>query len=78
MTFKVIDNNLVECTDENDSYMLTLEEARKLGFKVFTYEGKPITIAAFANIIRRNASTINDIISKYNYTTGEEVIAYYD
>ena len=45
--------------------------------KLLTYQGKSITYTEFAKLIDKSYSAINNIIHKYGYTTGEELIEYY-
>ena len=77
--FKVISDNLVECTDteNDDKALLTEEEAVLLGFVRFTYRGEPITKVEFAKLINKNSTSIRMAIQKYGFTTGEELIKYF-
>lgn len=78
--FKVISDNLVECTDteNDDKTLLTEEEAILVGFRPFTYKGETIKIPVFANLIDRNYTAVIKLVEKYSYTSGEQVIEHYD
>lgn len=45
---------------------------------VFTYQGKAITNREFAKLIGKGDSTIDYIKHKYGFTTGEQIIEYYN
>ena len=77
--FKCIDNGLVECTDINNDevLLLTINEAKMLGFVQFTYKNEPISYAAFAKLISKDPNAVSIIIHKNAYTTGEQVIEHY-
>ena len=77
--FKYIGNNLVECVNVNNSevLLLTIDEAKQLGYEPFTYKGEPISVYAFAKLIGRTPGTVECAIRRNHYITGEQVIEHY-
>ncbi len=77
---KIIDKpfSTVQCMARKYSYTTgeqIIEHYRKLEQnKLLTYQGKPISCNGFAKFTNKSCTTIYNIIYKYGYTTGEEII----
>ena len=76
--FKYIDENTVEYYNGHDTFLLTKDEAIQLGYFNFTYQGKPISINAFAIIANKSNTTIKRLIDENGFRTGEEILKYYE
>ena len=78
MTFRKINDNLIEVTNEQGTELiLSREEAEQLGYAEFTYQGKPIAISEFARLINRSEHTVQTAVRENKFATGEQIIAYY-
>lgn len=77
MKFNQISDELVEVIDDyGTSTVLSLSEANQLGYSIFTYQGRPVSIAEFARTIDETDAKIYNIAYKTGYRTGEEIIQF--
>lgn len=79
MKFRQISNELVIITDDiGTSTVVSVDEARQLGYKEFTYQGKRISLYRFAHLIGRPVCSVGMMHKRYGYCTGEEIIQHYN
>ena len=79
MKFRQISDELVIITDDiGTSTVVSIDEAKQLGYKEFTYQNKRISSYRFAQLIGRPACSVDMMRKIYGYCTGEEIIEHYE
>ena len=76
--FRRVSDDLVEVLYDGVINIIFTEDAIQMGYREFTYQGRPISISAFARLLEKNEDTVKSTINRHNYHTGEEVINHYN
>lgn len=79
MTFTRISDIIVEITDDSGvKALVTVDEAKQLGYIELTYKGESYSYNQAAELVGRHVMTIYRLVQRYKYTTVEEIIEYYN